>query len=350
MSYPKSTRSWRRTTTPYPLSIALSTDTLPETLGPHDVVLRIHAVSLNYRDVAMLREGAYPLPVAIGGICASDAAAEVVAVGSKISKFQIGDHVAPTIDLTTLTGEERDARPFALGGDGPGVLTEYAIFEEKHLVKLPSSLSWEEASTIPVAGLTAWAALGRLQGLIKGSSALLQGTGGVSMFALKLCLAAGIRPIITSSSDEKLEKLRQLDSSIGLINYKTHSDVVAEVLRLTEGKGVDYVINNIGVSSIPDDIKVLRTRGGRIALIGFLGGFEADWPPSLLMNLILKEAHIAGILGGSRADFEALNAFLTEKDVRLDLLVDKTFSFDDAKAATEYLSSGKHAGKVVIKL
>lgn len=113
------------------------------------------------------------------------------------------------------------------------------------------------------------------------------------MFALKICLAAGIRPIITSSSDDKLERLKQLDSRIGLINYKTHSDVAAEVFRLTDGRGVDYVLNNIGVASIPDDLQVLRRRGGRVALIGFLDGFEAKRPPSLLITLMSKEAHIA---------------------------------------------------------
>lgn len=128
------------------MSIVLSTESLPETLGPHEVMIRIHAVSLNYRDVAMLREGAYPAPVEAGGICASDAAAEIVAQGSGASKFKIGDRVAPTIDLEALTGKERDIDAHVLGGNGPGVFTEYAVFQEKHLVKLPDHLSWEEAS------------------------------------------------------------------------------------------------------------------------------------------------------------------------------------------------------------
>ncbi len=113
------------------------------------------------------------------------------------------------------------------------------------------------------------------------------------MFALKICLAAGIRPVITSSSDNKLKKLGQLDSRIGLINYKNSPNVVEEVLRLTGGNGVDYVLNNIGVASIPDDVQVLRKRGGRIALVGFLDGFDPKWSPGLLMSLIAKEAQIA---------------------------------------------------------
>ncbi|KAF1355750.1 NAD(P)-binding protein [Lizonia empirigonia] len=350
MAYPRTTRSWRRTIPPYPLSIVPSVETLSGTLGPHDVVIRVHAVSLNYRDVAMLREGAYPIPVEAGGICASDCSAEVVALGSEATKFKIGDHVAPTVDLENLTGEERDVDSIALGGLGPGVLREYGVFEEKYLVKLPAHLSWEEASTITVVGIAAWIALNRLQGFTKGATALLQGTGGVSMFAVKLSLAAGIKAIITSSSDVKLSKLKQLDPRIGLINYKTNPDVASEVFRITNGKRVDYVLNNIGVVSIPEDLHMLRKRGGRIALIGFLGGFTAEWSPSLLMKLIEKDAHIAGLLGGSRADFKVLNEFLAENDVHLGSLVDRTFSFEDSKAAFDYLLSGRQIGKVVIKL
>lgn len=146
MSYPQTVRSWRRTTPPYPLSIVQSTENLPETLGAHDVVIRIHTVSLNYRDVAMLREGAYPAPVDAGGICASDAAGEVVALGSEATKFDIGDRVAPTIGQPASTDKENEIDSTTLGGDGPGVLTEYAVFNEEYLVRLPSHLSWKEVS------------------------------------------------------------------------------------------------------------------------------------------------------------------------------------------------------------
>jgi NADPH:quinone reductase-like Zn-dependent oxidoreductase len=150
MSFPKTYRAWRRTTSPYPLHIVESTETLPEKLGALDVLIRIHAVSLNYRDVAMLQEGAYPAPVEPGGIPASDCAAEVVAIGANVKNFGIGDHVAPTFDLLNLTGEERGANMLAGGGNGPGVLREYAIFEEKVLVELPKHLSWEEVRQTPL--------------------------------------------------------------------------------------------------------------------------------------------------------------------------------------------------------
>jgi NADPH:quinone reductase-like Zn-dependent oxidoreductase len=150
MSYPKTYRAWRRSATPYPLSLVSSTERLPEKLGPHDTLIKIHAVSLNYRDHAMLQEGGYPIPVEVGGVSGSDCAAEVVAIGDSATKFSIGDRVAPTVDLLCLTGDEREMDFLALGGNGPGTLQEYAIFDEHVLVKLPSHLSWEEVSVLSI--------------------------------------------------------------------------------------------------------------------------------------------------------------------------------------------------------
>jgi NADPH:quinone reductase-like Zn-dependent oxidoreductase len=144
MSYPATYRAWRRSTTPYPRHLVLSTETLPEKLEAKDVAIHIRAVALNYRDHAMLEEGKYPVPVEDEGISASDCAAEVVAVGDNVTKFKVGDCVAPTIDLLSLTGDERELEDKALGGIGPGTLREYAVFEEKYLVKLPAHLSWVE--------------------------------------------------------------------------------------------------------------------------------------------------------------------------------------------------------------
>lgn len=144
MSYPKTYRAWRRSVTPYPLTLVSSTEELPGTLNSNDVLVRIRAVSLNYRDIAMLEEGKYPEGVESGGVAASDCAADVVSVGSAVTKFKIGDHVAPTIDLMNLTGDERQMEQLTLGGKGPGVLREYAIFKDKSLAHLPLHLSWEE--------------------------------------------------------------------------------------------------------------------------------------------------------------------------------------------------------------
>lgn len=229
-----------------------------------------------------------------------------------------------------------------------GVLAEYAVFEEDVLVHLPKHLSWEEASTIPCAGVTAWVALNRPRNIESGTSVLLQGTGGVSMFALLLCLAANITPIITSSSDAKLASIQKLSPLIKGFNYKTHLDQAGQVKQLTDGKGVDIVVNNTGAASFPADLESLRQRHGMISLVGFLEEKKADWNPNALLGLMVKCATIQGIRVGSKQDFQDVNRFLEEKRVRLDRIIDRTFAFDDAKAAFEYLESGKHMGKVVI--
>jgi NADPH:quinone reductase-like Zn-dependent oxidoreductase len=194
MSYPKTYRAWRRSATPFPRTLKLSNETLPEALGANDVLIRIHAVSLNYRDVAMLQEGKYPAPVDDGGISASDCAAEVVAIGRSVERFALSDHVAPTIGLEILTGEERDVGDVILGSTGPGTLREYAVFHEKLLVKLPQHLTWEEVSmpkelkvcvnkghtqgsTLTCAGITAWRVLDGLHNVPEDSTALLQVEG-----------------------------------------------------------------------------------------------------------------------------------------------------------------------------
>ncbi|KAJ7171608.1 alcohol dehydrogenase [Mycena crocata] len=331
---PKTHQVFRRTVGALPLTIEKTTEKVPA-FGSNEVLIRIHAVSLNFRDVGML-DGRYPFPVQEGGIPTSDCAAEVFG-------FVIGERVAPTIMLNNLTGEEDLAAVGlrALGGDERGVLCEYAVFEGKYLVRLPKNLSWEEASTITCAGLTAWLALNMpASASLDNQSALLQGTGGVSLFALLICLAAGIHPIITSSDDEKLGDIHQ---------HKTHPDWATEAKRLTGGKGVDIVVNNIGPSALAQDVDALAHRG-RISLVGFLAGFEVDPPAMALAGLMGKNATIAGLAVGPKIDFQNLDRFLEEKDVKLAPLIGNVFSFDDSKAAFEHLRSGKATGRVVIKL
>ncbi|KAL6915616.1 hypothetical protein ACHAPO_008049 [Fusarium lateritium] len=347
MPIPETYKAFRRTTGDIPRTISPSTEKLSQELGPHDVLLKIHAVSLNFRDVAMIN-GRYPVEVIDRGVPCSDAAAEVAAIGSAVKDFAVSDHVSVIFDLGRLTDND-DAPPQALGGDVDGVLREYAIFEDKYIVKIPKNLSWEEAATITCAGVTAWTSLDGLK-TENPRSALLQGTGGVSLFALLICLAAGIRPIITSSSEKKLEDIRKLGADVRTMNYKTVADQAAEVQRLTDGKGVDFVVNNTGPGSIPEDISFLRRRGGLVSLVGFLAGINGDWDPSAIMGLMQKSAKIKGIAVGSKDDYESLNQFLSEKNVSLTPLVDRVFSFDESAAAFDYLYSGSHVGKVVIKV
>ncbi|KAF2255106.1 GroES-like protein [Trematosphaeria pertusa] len=346
MSLPTMYRAYRRTTGPVPRTIEPTTEHLPTKLAPNEVLLKIHAVSLNYRDIGMLN-GRYPIAVPERGIPASDCAAEVAAIGSNVTQFKEGDAVSPCFNVGDLSGKERDAGSKTLGADA-GVLAEYTVFEEDVLVHLPKHLSWEEASTIPCAGVTAWVALNRPRNIDPDTSVLLQGTGGVSMFALLLCLAANITPIITSSSDAKLAFIRKISLLVKGFNYKTDPGQAEQVKQLTDSKGVDIVVNNTGAASFPADLESLRQRHGTISLVGFLEEKKAEWDPNALLGLMVKCATIQGIRVGSKQDFQDVNRFLEEKRVRLDPIIDRSFAFDDAKAAFEYLESGKHVGKVVI--
>ncbi|KAF2119460.1 chaperonin 10-like protein [Lophiotrema nucula] len=349
MTLPTSFKAWRRTTGDLPRTIEQTTEHLPSELSPGEVIIKIHAVSLNFRDIGML-DGRYPVQVKEHGIAASDCAAEVVAVGSGVKGFQVGDRVSPTFILTELTGKEKDGFPKSLGDD-QGVLAEYAVFDEKVLVKLPTHLSWEEGSTLACAGVTAWNCLNRLRDVDpEDTTVLLQGTGGVSMFCLLICIAAGIKTIITSSSDAKIEEIKKLSPLVQGINYKTHPNQAEGAKKLTDGKGVDFVLNNVGPVSLPADIDSLRAKHGTISMIGFLDQSKPTWDPLAMLQLMFKAAKLQGIRVGSKVDFQELNQFLEEKQVKLDTLIDRTFQFDDAKAAFEHLKSGKHVGKIVIKV
>ncbi|KAF9876923.1 putative alcohol dehydrogenase [Colletotrichum karsti] len=349
MAYPDTYQAVRRTHGSLPLSVETVTETLPNELGSDDVLIKIHAVSLNFRDVGMLHDR-YPMESLERGIVASDCAAEVVAIGQGVQDFRLGDHVVPLFDINDID-ENVDDSLAALGGNVDGVLREYAIFEAKHLVRLPEYLSWEEASTLACAGVTAWNAL-NLPSDASGRnlSALLSGTGGVSMFAVLLCIAAGVQPIITSSSDEKLEAVKKLHPSIKGINYKTTPDIAAEARRITNGRGVDIVINNVGPASVMQDLDALRQKNGHVSLVGFLDGYAATWDQSALLGFMSKRASLRGIKVGSKNAYIRLFEFLEQHKITLTPIIDRVFPFNESRAACDYLYSGKHVGKVVIKI
>ncbi|GAB7362833.1 hypothetical protein MBLNU230_g3136t1 [Neophaeotheca triangularis] len=352
MALPTKTKAFRRTKDGK--SIEAVEDSLPDSLQPSEVLIKIHAVSLNYRDVAMV-EGTYPISVIERGVSCSDAAATVVAVGSSVSQYKEGDYVAPSFHVNLNTGREKlAAYNDALGGDVDGVLREYAIYNQKCLTKLPEHLPYEEGSTISCAGVTAWVALERLSKTRPIEYVLLEGTGGVSLFALLICIAAGITPIITSSSDEKLKQVKALGSSdrpvLG-INYRTTPDIAEEVKKLTDGAGVDVVINNVGETSVQSNINALCNHDGTVSLVGFLGGFLDDSKkPNTTLPLMQKQAKMQGIGVGSTKDQQDLCEFLAKHKVSLKPLVDQVFKFEDAAEAFSHLSSGAHVGKVVIRV
>lgn len=290
MSLPASTRAYRRTEDGK--SIELVTEALPKTLGPNEVLLKIHAVSLNFRDIAMI-SGRYPVEVIDKGVPCSDAAATVVAAGSSVTSFKKDDYVTPSFQLGVVTGQEKHVKAAALGGDADGVLREYAVYEQQYLTKVPQYLSYEEGSTIACAGVTAWTALD-MDKKNSVDAALMQGTGGVSLFATLICLAAGITPIVTSSSDEKLEQVKALGTKehpvLG-INYSKTPNWAEEARKLTKDAGVDVVVNNVGITAMNQSFEALCTRSGTISLVGFLGGMPENMP-DVVMPTMKKGAKV----------------------------------------------------------
>jgi NADPH:quinone reductase-like Zn-dependent oxidoreductase len=312
--------------------------------GKGEVLVRIHATSLNRRDIYMLNDSYGDSGSAAGGVPLSDGAGEVVAVGEGVTRFQVGDRVAGTFFPLWVDGNPSAASlAYARGGSDAGMLSEYVASPEDGLVHIPDHLSFEEAATLPCAALTAWVGLFKRGGLADDDFVLLEGTGGVSVFGLLLSSAAGAKPIITSSSDEKLSRAREF-GAVGTANYRSNPDWQREVMSMTGDHGVDQVLEVGGRDTLPKALEALAY-GGHIALIGGLSGFAPDIPPGALM---WKNATASGIYVGSRADFVAMNAFISEHDVRP--VIDRVFEFDAAAEAFDYMDTGSFMGKIVIRV
>ncbi|KAJ3526050.1 hypothetical protein NM688_g8310 [Phlebia brevispora] len=312
----------------------------------HQVLVKIHAVSLNFRDL-MIATGQY-----LGGshenlVPCSDGAGEVVAVGEDVKKWRVGDRVSANFAVDHIAGETNpQIQQTALGGTIDGTLTEYQLFPDYSLVRIPDHLSYEEAATLPCAALTAWNALHGPVPVKAGDYVLVQGTGGVSMFALQLAVASGAIVIATSSSNEKLAKAKQLGAKY-LINYKETPDWDHEVQKITNNEGVHHVVEVGGPSTIYKSLNSLRM-GGWIHVIGFLGGNNVPDDIPLTLKILFKDANVRGILVGSRTMYEEMNRALAARDIKP--VVDKVFPFDEAAAAYKHLESQKHMGKVVIRV
>jgi NADPH:quinone reductase-like Zn-dependent oxidoreductase len=223
------------------------------------------------------------------------------------------------------------------------MLSEVIVAHQDSLVTIPEHLSFEEAATLPCAGVTAYRAL-FVEGQLKPNDfVLLEGTGGVSTFGLQFAAAAGARPIITSSSDEKLQQARKL-GAFGTVNYRTNTEWQREVRKLTGNAGVDHVLEVGGRDTLPKALEALGNEG-HIAIIGGLSGFASDVPVGRLMGI---GASVTGIYVGSRADFEAMNRFISQHKIRP--AIDRVFSFEDAPKAYDFMDNGSYFGKIVIKL
>lgn len=311
--------------------------------GAHQVLIRVHATSLNRRDI-FVQQGQYPVGPRQVIVPLSDGAGDIVALGSAVTRFHIGDRVAGTFFQNWISGRApANAAQSALGGFIDGMLSQFVALDESGVVKIPATLSYEEAATLPCAGVTAWNGLftrGRMQ---PGDYVLLEGTGGVSVLGLSLALADGAKPIITSSHDEKLARAKAL-GAIGGVNYVTTPDWEKPVLALTGGTGVQQILEVGGKDTLAHALAALGS-GGHVALIGGLSGFGGNVPVMTLMN---GNVTASGIYVGSRADFEALNAFIDAHHVKP--VIDKVYEFDDAAAAFAAVAKGESFGKTVIRV
>ncbi|MEY2937340.1 MAG: hypothetical protein RL033_8089 [Pseudomonadota bacterium] len=312
--------------------------------GPGQVLVRVCAASLNYRDL-LIAEGRYGrLPIHYPLVPLSDAAGEVVTVGDGVTRVAAGDRVATSFFQDWLEGP-LDARKAAtaLGGAIDGVLAEYVLLQADGVVQLPPSLSFEQGCTLPCAGVTAWVSLIEHGKLEPDQSVLLQGTGGVSILGLQIAKAVGARVFITSRSDEKLARAASLGAD-GLINSEKLPDWDVGVRELTIGRGVDHLIEVSGAATLPISLRALRD-GGHLSLVGLLSGAPASQEVAERNE---RGIRVDSVYVGSRRHLESLTELLARFGVKP--IVDVSFPFDQAAQAFEYLKSGQHFGKVVIRI
>ncbi len=308
--------------------------------GPGQALVRMRAASLNYRDIQILR-GSYGVRPEVP---LSDGAGEVVSVAPGVTRVRVGDRVAGAFRQAHISGDlTPETAASALGGETEGVLAELVAFDQRGLVMVPEHLSYEEAATLPCAAVTAWNALvveGQLQA---GETVLLLGTGGVSVFALQFAKQMGAKVIITSSSDEKLERARSLGADL-LINYKATPGWDEEVTALTEGRGADIVLELGGSETLSRSLNAVRV-SGRVQVIGVINGIKGEIDVTKILG---KHIRVQGISVGSRDSFEAMNRAIAQG--RLRPAIDRVFPFGEAKDAFAYLETGNHFGKVVITI
>lgn len=310
-------------------------------LPAQGVRLRLRAVALNYRDL-MIAGGSYRLAPEGPLVPCSDGAGEVVEVGPEVTRFRPGDRVAASFFLRWIDGPPTPEKLVeSLGGGGVGLLAEEVVLPEAALVAVPPHLDFAEAACLPCAGVTAWNALFVVGALRPGASVLLLGTGGVSIAALQLAEAAGLRSLVTSSSDDKLARARALGAAV-TVNYRTTPEWQEVVLEETGGRGVDLVVEVGGEATLARSVAATRL-GGTLAVIGGLGGFGAELGP---MPLIGGAKRLEGILVGSRAMLEELSRFVGLTGLRP--VVDRVFPFAEAREAFRHLEAAGHFGKVVI--
>jgi NADPH:quinone reductase-like Zn-dependent oxidoreductase len=311
--------------------------------GPNEVLLRVHAVSLNYRELMILQQGRYPLPVKpdVVGMC--DGAGEVVTLGAGVTRAKLGDRVIASIFPRWVDGPFTTERAAQLGGSLDGMLTEYAVLHEDALVAIPEHLSYEEAATLPCAGVTAWNTLTGGLPLKAGDDVLTLGSGGVSLFALQFAKAFGARVIATTSSDDKAARLRELGAD-EVVNYRSTPDWSAEVRRLSGGTGVQHVVEIGGGGTLPHSLKAVAISGE----IGFVGTVAGGSSMIDANGLFASGATLRAVAAGSRTQLDSAARTMAVNKLRP--VIARVFGFDEAPAALACYAEGRSFGKVVIRV
>jgi len=323
-------------------TLALNDRPMPDP-GPGEVLVKIHASSINYRDLATI-EDPVSRKLAFPTIPNSDGAGEIVGLGAGVDHVAVGDRVASCFFQDWQAGPiSPTAMGSALGGARSGVLAEYVVLDARGIISIPDHMSYAQASTLPCAALTAWHALTLPRQVSPGETVLLLGTGGVSVFAQQFCKFMGARTIVTSSSDAKLEKMRALGAG-ATINYRDTPDWEAKALELTDGIGVDRVVEVGGPGTLQKSITAVRV-GGIIGLIGILTGAAGTISPTDIMR---KSVTLRGIYVGSRQMFAEMNRAIAEHEIAP--VIDQEFAFQDARDAYHAMRSAGHFGKLVINV
>lgn len=312
----------------------------PETLGPGQIRVQLRAASINYRDLLTL-QGQLGQPGPEGMIPCSDGAGEVLQVAPDVQRIKVGDRIALTFLPDWIAGPWRDTiTPMTRGFPIPGVMREQMVVHHSEAVVLPEHLSYAEGASLPCAAVTAWHSLCGEAPLLPGMNVFLQGAGGVSVFALQFAKLFGARVIMSSSSDERCERLRALGAD-ETINYTSNPDWQQTVRELTDGKGADLTVEVGGAGTIERSLQA-TSRAGRVALVGLLSGW-----PNEVSNLFTSGVALTPIRVGSRADFEDMNRAIGFHHLRP--VIDRQFEFDALPEALTYLQTGSHFGKIVIR-
>ncbi|PSR92362.1 hypothetical protein BD289DRAFT_364697 [Coniella lustricola] len=314
-------------------------------VGDNDVLVKINGASLNYRDL-IIPKGQYPFPVSTPVAACSDGAGEVVEIGSRVTRFKPGDKVVTLFNQAHHFGPVNPAAAASgLGGMLDGTLRQYGTFNETGLAHAPTNLRAEEAATLTCAGLTAWNALYGLKPLLPGQWVLVQGTGGVSLFGLQFAKAAGAKVIATTSSADKVEKLKELGAD-HVINYREDKNWGTTAKKLTPGgEGVDHIIEVGGAGTLEQSCAAIRFEGV-VSIIGFLGGAK---PRTTVLEALLKICTFRGVYVGSRSMLEDMCRAIEANDIH-PVLDPKVFSLDQAKQAYQYMWDQGHFGKVALKI